>query len=630
MKPNLQVFFYSVFSAVLLSLAIPNELFSFGQPLIGFIALIPLYKAFKLSKSYSQAFFAGFTNTLLTHLFSSFWLAYFKDFALFTLGASALGTGGIGGIFGFLFYVVFSENSSKNKLRTYQLYKRFYQTSFFRCIYFAVVWIGYEWFKSSGFLGYPWGTISSTMYKFPVLTQLADITGTYGISFFVAFTSAILAEFFFCNDDRFFTKLFYSKVYDFLTRGKFYFSWKRFLLAPNGTEERIQSFYTAAISWSAFCILILIYGNYKIHKNWVPQKSLTAIMVQQNEDPWKMATDYVSILRSEQLTREQLDNLKAQNKKCQLIIWSEGCLKRSFPSGMAYYMEFPLEDPLIPFIAKSDTPFLAGGIYAKDSERLKYYNAAHIFDSKAHYRGYYAKNHLVPFAEVIPFSDTKIISLIMKKVFKISAGYAPGDQYVYFEVPCTSLITEQPPTAYKTIDLTKSFFEEQNTVTSVKFAVPICFDDAFTDIMRPLFKGGAELFINITDDSWSLKKSSEIQHFVIASYRAIEYRTTLVRSSNSGYSVVVDPTGKVIADQPLFEAAALATDIPIYEHKETVFSMLGNYFAYCCLIFIFITNSIFHKNFEAYDYIPSERKKHKGKKGKKKHSEKKSRLKNKK
>lgn len=629
MKPNLQVFFYSVFSGILLSLAIPNELFSFGQPLIGFISIIPLYKAFKLTKSYKQAFVTGFLNTFVTHIISSYWLAFFKDFAVFTLGASALGTGCIGGIFGFLFYVPYSENSSKNKLRTFQLYKPFYQTSFFRIIYFTTVWIGYEWFKSSGFLGYPWGTVSSTMYSFSVLTQIADLTGTYGISFFAVFTAAIFSEFFICNDDSHFKKLLYSKIYKFLINGKIKFSWKRFLLASPKTEERIQSLYTAAASWSVLFVLILIYGGYKIHKNWEPKKSLTAIMVQQNSDPWKSVTDYNTVLESEQLTEEQLDKLHQENKDCQLIIWSEGCLKRSFPSAYAYYREFPVENPLISFIARCNTPFIVGGLYTKNIETLRFMNVAHAFDKQGFYRGYYAKNHLVPFAEVIPFSENPFISNILKKTVKISAGYVPGDQYVYFEVPCT-LLGEPSPQTYKTIDLTQSYYQVQNSEPSVKFAVPICFDDAFTDIMRPLFKGGAELFVNISDDSWSLKESSEIQHFVIASYRAIEYRTTLVRSTNSGYSVVVDPTGKVIADQPMFEAHASTVEIPIYEHKETLFSLLGNYFPYSCLIFIFISVSIFHKNFAIYDYIPSERKIHKGKKSGKKHKEKKTKLKNKK
>ena len=138
--------------------------------------------------------------------------------------------------------------------------------------------------------------------------------------------------------------------------------------------------------------------------------------------------------------------------------------------------------------------------------------------------------------------------------------------------------------------------------------------------MRPLFLNGTELFINITDDSWSLKNSSEIQHFVIASYRAIEYRTTLVRSANAGYSVVVDPSGKVIADLPLFEDVALAYDIPVYKRTMTTYARFGNWLPYLCIIIFFSCAIWSYFDFVPYDYIPSERKSKKDKKKKKKNS----------
>ena len=152
---------------------------------------------------------------------------------------------------------------------------------------------------------------------------------------------------------------------------------------------------------------------------------------------------------------------------------------------------------------------------------------------------------------------------------------------------------------------------------TVRIATPICFDDAFTDVMRPLFLNGAELFMNITDDSWSLKKSSEYQHFVIASYKAIEYRTTLVRSANAGYSVVVLPTGKIAADQPLFQESALAFDVPIFKRTMTTYAALGNWLPYS-LIFLVLCLCVYNFFvFSPTDYIPSARKIKLGKKHKK-------------
>ena len=210
----------------------------------------------------------------------------------------------------------------------------------------------------------------------------------------------------------------------------------------------------------------------------------------------------------------------------------------------------------------------------------------------------------------------------MQKVVGISAGWTPGDQYVYFDVPCRVTENFKLP-AVKDIDLTKSLSEqkaEEKKPYTVRIATPICFDDAFTDIMRPLFLNGSELFINLTDDSWSRTKSSEIQHFAIASYRAIEYRTTLVRSSNAGYSVVVDPSGKVLADLPLFEETALSYNVPVFSRKMTTYARFGNWLPYLCLIVFAVCAIWSYLDFSPYDYIPSERKSKKDKKKKKKNS----------
>lgn len=113
MRRILQVF-YVIFSATLLALAIPNELYHFGSPLLGFIALIPFYFAYNNFESYKEAFFLSALHGLITHLLSSFWLAYFKEYAALTLGASAIGTGLIHGLVGW-FYFFLTQKQKKHQ-----------------------------------------------------------------------------------------------------------------------------------------------------------------------------------------------------------------------------------------------------------------------------------------------------------------------------------------------------------------------------------------------------------------------------------------------------------------------------------------------------------------------------------
>ena len=580
MELILQVF-YSVFSGSLLAAAIPNELYLFGCPLLTLIAFIPYYLIFNSIKNYRQAFLCGFFQAITTHLISSFWLAYFKDFAILTLGASAFGTGMIGGFLALFIYLPFSSSKKHNRLNQYTLNQNFFDSVSFRILYFAALYTIYEWVKSCGFLGYPWGTVSSAIYKWPLLMQLSSITGTYGITFVLVLLNAFFAE---------------------------------ILLYYKESEEKSSNSLFSLKQTGCLCIVlfacILVHGLFQYTIPRKPVKQLNTLIVQQNSDPWKEKTDSDSILTSEKLTDEILYSIKEDEEPVNLVVWSEGCLKHVFPGAENYYNYHPEERPLLKYVNEKNVPFIIGGAFLKDRAQKKYFNAALLFDKNGKFRGCYGKNHLVPFAEALPFIEYPSVKAIMQKIIGISAGWTPGDQYVYFDVPCRITSDYKLP-AVKNIDLTKTYDqqkrEEEQPVT-VRLSTPICFDDAFTDIMRPMFLNGAELFVNITDDSWSLKESSEIQHFVIASYRSIEYRTTMIRSTNAGYSVVITPNGKVISDLPLFQATSAAFDVPVYKRVMTTYARFGNWLPYS-LIILFVIYSVYsYMIFTESDYIPSERK----------------------
>lgn len=587
MELILQVF-YSVFSALLIAAALPNEIYLLGCPVIILFALIPFYFSISKAKNYLSAFVIGFSLTFSTHLFSSFWLGFFKDFALLTLGFSALGTGFIGAAFGLFLYLPYAD--SKNRLNLDSLKYKLTNSIIFRILYFAAIYTVYEWVKSCGFLGYPWATLSASIYRWPVLMQLSAITGTYGISFLLALCNAVLAE-----------------------GINFYFQ-------PDYNSNRNRFFglkHSARLTLILF-VLSLAYGAVEYDKKRSPQKYLTTVMVQQNSDPWKEKDDNVSILRSQELTKKELNNLKNENKKAQLVVWSEGILRYYLPGSYHHYEKYPEEKSLIDFIKDIKTPLLIGGPYLKSSENKTFYNTAAIFDKNGNFRGFYGKNHLVPFAEVLPGYEIPAIRNFMAKVVGISAGWTPGDQYVFFDIPCSYADPYLLPPV-KSIDISIPYDkqkQEENKTPTVKIAAPICFDDAFPDVIRPLYLNGAELFVNLTDDSWSLKKSSEYQHFVVASYRAIECRQSFVRSTNAGYSVVLSPTGRVLKDLPLFEECSTSFEVPVYNRTITTYMRFGNWVPYTFILLAAAYFVYMYYTFSENDYIPSARKI--SKKGKKK------------
>ena len=523
--------FYVIFSAIIFSLAIQNEFLPLGSPFLGLFALTPLYLALRNSSSYLESALLTGLQTLLVHLMSSFWLGFFRDFAIFTLGASALGTGVIGFVFGCYFHYFVGRKPYSFLCGE----KNFFHSALF----FASIWTLYEWAKSTGFLAYPWGTLVMTSYKWNLLTQIVDITGTWGITFLFSLFGSLVGE----------------GIY---------------LLSSSITQNnRIVFFQYRQLT--ACCLLLFAvsvgYGAWQLNKELVPVKHMETVMVQQNIDSWVVGRDDQPIQISQELTDAAVEDcVEATGAKPDVVVWSESVLSYTFPESEFYYHDNPAPRPLIPYIREIDVPFVIGGAATVDRAKKMYANAALFFDNTGEYQGYYGKMQLVPFAEVIPGAQYEWVRKLLNAVVGFSSGWTPGTEITLFNVPLKA-------------------------GGDVTISIPICFEDAFPMVCRALFRAGSEVFVNITNDSWSMTNSAEFQHFAIASFRAIEFRTTLIRSTNSGYSVVVNPKGQVIADMPLFEEAALYTSVPIYQRQVTVYCMFGNWLPALCFILV-LTNLI--------------------------------------
>ncbi len=556
MSRFLQVFCV-LFSATLLSAAIPNEFLYFGSPVIGLFSLIPLYLALYSSSSYKQAFFLGFLHGSTVHLLSSFWLAFFGDFAIFTLGASYFGTGCIEA-FVFLFaYFPVSTISKESKLAFQSGLKTYFIPV--KVMWFSASYVLYEWTKSTGFLGYSWGTLYMTSYRWPLITQIADITGPYGISFLFACFSAVIAEG-------------VSILHDY-----------------NGYNLHKSIITSYKDTYKALLLLIactVCYGMYQCLKPRTVLKTLNAVLVQQNKDQWN-SDEKDSILIAQNLTTQAVNQFMTENnKKPDLVVWPEGSLIKKFPGAEAYYSYFPEEEPLLNFIKKTGIPFIIGGSYTVNKEKHQNSNVALLFDKRGRLSGWYAKLHLVPFAEAIPGVQFEPVRKIIKAIAGFSYGWTGGSRYTLFDIPISTPV-EEDLSETKIYSLTNHKIEKASQ--SVLLSTPICYDEAFEEVCRGLFLNGSELFMNITNDSWSLRKSAEYQHFVVASFRAIEYRTTLVRDTNSGYTTIISPTGKIIEDMPLFEEYSKACKIPVYKRQMTLYARFGGWLPRAIIVLMFIS-----------------------------------------
>ncbi len=83
-----------------------------------------------------------------------------------------------------------------------------------------------------------------------------------------------------------------------------------------------------------------------------------------------------------------------------------------------------------------------------------------------------------------------------------------------------------------------------------RFGVFICYEAIFPDHVRQFVRNGAELLINISNDGWFGRSSARAQHLAMARVRAVENRRWLLRDTNNGFTVSVDPYGRIVASMP--------------------------------------------------------------------------------
>jgi apolipoprotein N-acyltransferase len=501
----------ALISGILFPIAVPNQLFIYGNFLIGLICLFPFFYSLKHSPGIRFSILLGIIFGGISTILANYWLFYFNDYRFWTIGSVT---------FGYIGY---------NALLAPFLWKFMKVRSPWTPFAVAAAWTVYEFFKSVGYLAYPWGLIAYPATSISALIQHVDILGVWSLSFIMACINAVFCE----TAD---TIVLLNKL----------------------------KFKTIIHQWSViFCIvgIALIYGYVMLERDFDYSKTFDVLLVQQNADPWLFSNKADTVKIAQDLTREGLQKAPIDPD---LIVWSESSLSQPYPDAKAYYRRNPEEDPFLSFLNDLPVMLFTGGPIVLDWENLEAMNSALLITPAGDTVNYYGKQHPVPFAENVPYWENPIIRGFMQNVIVLNSMWTMGDEYTIFTIP-----------------LKNGEF--------LKFGSPICFEDAFAYICRNFTLAGSELFINLTNDSWSQTESAQIQHSVTSLYRAIENRRVLVRSTNGGHTVIYGPHGEIIDELPMFVGTTLFASFPVYTTKRfTPYTLYGDYFPYFLLIILFV------------------------------------------
>lgn len=176
--------------------------------------------------------------------------------------------------------------------------------------------------------------------------------------------------------------------------------------------------------------------------------------------------------------------------------------------------------------------------------RPRPWNAAGLWYPDGSLSERYAKRHLVPFGERMPFQ------WLVPALGRMDVGQAewlPGEGTVLFDGPAG------------------------------KFSCLVCFESIFPDLARADVRAGSRWLVNITNDEWFGNSAALYQHAAMAPFRAVENGVPLLRCANTGLTELIGPDGRVLARAPVFREVALNVRVPEPRAGTTLWTRVGDW-----------------------------------------------------
>lgn len=230
------------------------------------------------------------------------------------------------------------------------------------------------------------------------------------------------------------------------------------------------------------------------------------------------------------------EDLNNNSEPIDFIVWPETAFPSTiYPGGEGDFHVQQLKQ----FVAQQNMTLVTGG-YGYNSKKDQYTNSMFVIHRGEITDQQYIKTHLLAFGEFIPLASS----------FPILKRWIPAGNFLAGTGP-------------NAID-----------VNSLKIGPQICYEGLYPEFSVELARQGADLIVNLTNDSWFGKWQEPFQHLIMTLARGIELRMPVVRSTNTGISTVVLPDGEVLYKTPLHKEAYHSYEIPYFKsRKATIFQL---------------------------------------------------------
>ncbi|MBS0289227.1 MAG: apolipoprotein N-acyltransferase [Proteobacteria bacterium] len=209
-----------------------------------------------------------------------------------------------------------------------------------------------------------------------------------------------------------------------------------------------------------------------------------------------------------------------------LIVWPEGAIPVPLPLSQPLFKEMGA-------LGVANHFALISGVPSQLKDKIHYYNSL-IAVGQAGSNGcetydqpgcIYYKEHLVPFGEYVPLD-------------KILRGLI-----AFFNLPMSSFVSGP---------------DNQSPLLALgyRFAPAICYEIAYPFYVQKLSQN-ADFILTVSNDTWFGTSIGPAQHLQIAQFRALETGKYVIRATNTGFTAIIEPDGKLQTIARAFEANIL-------------------------------------------------------------------------
>lgn len=430
-----------------------------------------------------------------------------------------------------------------------------------------IAWTGLELGRSYLLTGYAASGLAHSQYRWPVVIQLADQVGSYGVSF-VMMSVAVLAY-----------------------RGLI---WARTQARPMVWEPIV------AITLVS---LLLGYGSWRLSESQRMAEEahplLRVALIQENTpsmfdaNPQRLVVAWDSYAEQTVKALEQAGHSKGHpvdvivwpestftgySTKWQCgITWMEDKIVETVPEDLKHLDRLTVADMvgtlqrefrskvavLHTAIAQKDAqptspPYLFVGNDAVEftDAKIEQYNAVLLIDPEGHLVNRYEKIHLVMFGEYVPLGP------LLKPLADM------------FGLKCSH---GRSPKAFE--------------VNGVELAPSICFESMMPQVMSWLLRSlksqghDPQVLVNVTNDSWFRGSSMLDHHLACEVMTAVELRRPFLIAANTGLTAWIDGSGRIVQQSKRLEPAFIIAE-PLADSRFGMTQVWGDLPAWCLGLFV--------------------------------------------